>query len=577
MKKILSLTFTSIFFLGLWSPVLLTAQEALKSVEEEYYDFLSLQGITSRPTLGYRTLSDSEWDFLPVTKLLENEDGSFTKVISPGLESQENVWKNNNLGTTFKLWEASSQSQGGNWFSRGFYQGIKLKIYGPEWFNSYNTSSPYGQNDGALWQGVGYNTSLTGGARLEAYGLELTFKPQITFSQNKDFEFLPGVYGSPYSYFWAGNIDLVQRFGDKAYWQYDWGDSEIRYTFHNFTLGFGTQSPWLGPAQLNPMLGSNNAGTYPKFDFGFRKTDLIIPGLNWNLGQFEARVWIGQLTESDYFDDDGNLDKNQLTGFNLSYAPSFIPGFTVGATKICLTRWGNDFWKYINPFYSNNDVYGVGEDQKASFYIDYMIEKVGLELYSEIGLDDYLQGGFIYGLTRYPFDTLIWTGGLKKTFTISEKKSVYGQVTLEISSMELPRNKGKTGRYAFNFHHQIKQGYTNRGQCIGTALANGGNSQVLITKIYYPKGNSSLTIGRNNPDNTYSYNTLTNYNNTYKANFIAGLDTNYFVTKDFIINAEILYNVIINSMYWEKDEDEKISGTDDIVNFHFSLGLKWNL
>ena len=94
MKKILSLTFTSIFFLGLWSPVLLTAQEALKSVEEEYYDFLSLQGITSRPTLGYRTLSDSEWDFLPVTKLLENEDGSFTKVISPGLERQENVWKN---------------------------------------------------------------------------------------------------------------------------------------------------------------------------------------------------------------------------------------------------------------------------------------------------------------------------------------------------------------------------------------------------------------------------------------------------------------------------------------------------
>ena len=418
---ILSFSFLSLNFL--------TSQEALKSVEEEYYDFLSLEGITARPTLGYRTLSDNEWQ-------IDAE--------------KAHPWQNNNLGTKKTLWESKNTDT--NWFTEGIEKNIKLKLYGPECFNSYNTASPYGQNDGALWQGVGYNTSLTGGARLEAYGLELTFKPQITFSQNKDFEFLPGVYGSPYSYFWAGNIDLVQRFGDKSYWQYDWGDSEIRYTFHNFTLGFGTQSPWLGPAQLNPMLGSNNAGTYPKFDFGFRKTDLIIPGLNWNLGQFEARVWIGQLTESDYFDNDGNLDKNQLTGFNLSYAPSFIPGFTVGATKICLTRWGNDFWKYINPLYSDNDVYGVGEDQKASFYIDYMIEKVGLELYSEIGLDDYLQGGFIYGLTRYPFDTLIWTGGLKKTFTISEKKSVYGQVTLEISSMELPRNKGKTGRYAFNFH-----------------------------------------------------------------------------------------------------------------------------
>ncbi|MBR1722528.1 MAG: hypothetical protein IJ727_08645 [Treponema sp.] len=48
----------------------LFAQEALKSTEEEYYDFLSLQGIVERPTLGYRTLSDSEWNFAL------DEDGS---------------------------------------------------------------------------------------------------------------------------------------------------------------------------------------------------------------------------------------------------------------------------------------------------------------------------------------------------------------------------------------------------------------------------------------------------------------------------------------------------------------------
>ena len=40
----------------------LFSQEALKSIEEEYYDFLSLQGITERPYLNYRTLSDSEWN-----------------------------------------------------------------------------------------------------------------------------------------------------------------------------------------------------------------------------------------------------------------------------------------------------------------------------------------------------------------------------------------------------------------------------------------------------------------------------------------------------------------------------------
>ena len=41
---------------------LLYSQEALKSVEEDYYDFLALQGLTERPTLNYRTLSDSVWN-----------------------------------------------------------------------------------------------------------------------------------------------------------------------------------------------------------------------------------------------------------------------------------------------------------------------------------------------------------------------------------------------------------------------------------------------------------------------------------------------------------------------------------
>ena len=65
---------------------------------------------------------------------------------------------------------------------------INLKIYGPEWYNSYNTEAPWGGNDGALWQGRGYNTSITTGARLEAYGFELTLKPNFFNSQNSSFD-----------------------------------------------------------------------------------------------------------------------------------------------------------------------------------------------------------------------------------------------------------------------------------------------------------------------------------------------------------------------------------------------------
>ena len=68
------------------------AQEALKSLEEDYYDFLSLTGVVERPTLGYHTLSDSVWTFNEIETFEENEDGTFTKVRTPGSESDANIW-----------------------------------------------------------------------------------------------------------------------------------------------------------------------------------------------------------------------------------------------------------------------------------------------------------------------------------------------------------------------------------------------------------------------------------------------------------------------------------------------------
>ena len=54
----------------------LFAQEAVKSLEANYYDFLSLTGIVNHPTLGYRTLSDSVWSFNETEAFEENEDGT---------------------------------------------------------------------------------------------------------------------------------------------------------------------------------------------------------------------------------------------------------------------------------------------------------------------------------------------------------------------------------------------------------------------------------------------------------------------------------------------------------------------
>ena len=535
------------------------SQEALKSTEEEYYDFLALQGITKRPYLNYRTLSDSDWTFI--------DDGTDTEenaVADKNIDTAH-VWQNNYLG------------------KRRFINGNKKlawKIYGPEWYNSFNTAAPYGQNDGALWQGRGYNTSLTGGARFEAYGVELTLKPQLSFSQNMAFDMLPSAYVNEYGYFWGYNylhnnsgIDWPQRFGDKPFFTFDWGDTEIRYTWKNLTIGFGTQNVWLGPAYLNPVLHSNNAASYPKLDFGLRRTSIYIPKRGWYLGDVELRIWTGYLSESEYFDNNSANDHNMIHGLAFAYTVPYI-GLTLFANRICLAKWKLENMQYVIPLIRNTHIaeLDAGEDQKMSFGFDWVYQKAGMELYAEIGIDDFLGGGFIKGLSRYPFDSMVSTFGIKKTVNLPFAPQFKGEIIFEYSDFEEPRNRiSDKSKYAFNMHHQIEQGLTNKGQPLASPLGTGGNSQTLKLIVFYPKGVSSLKISRSNPDNTFMYWRVENKNGWYKADLTIIAASTYFVTPALSVFGVFGWNWKINP-YYDIKTDSK-----DIHNFILQTGLKFNI
>jgi hypothetical protein len=532
---------------------LLYSQEALKSVEEEYYDFLALQGLTERPYLNYRTLSDSVWTV---------DEGT------------AHLWKDHNLGTT-----------------RHFFDDrLNLRIYGPELFMSANTAAPYGQNDGALWQGRGFNTSLTGGVRLEAYGIEATFKPQLAFSQNAAFNIMQSSYDSEYGYFWGYGhnvgIDAPQRFGDKAFFTYDWGDTEIRYTWKTLTVGFGTQAVWLGPAYLNPMLHSNNAPTYPKFDIGLRRQPVTIPWINWYAGDVEARIWVGYLSESEYFDNDSSNDHNMFHGLSFAYAPSFLPGLTFSANRVCLVPWAWKNLKHLLP-QANNTI----EDQKVSFALSWYSTKIGIELYGEYFVDDNVPYGDtpLTAAIRFPFSTSAYLAGVKKTIPLSPEKKIYGELIFELSWMEMPQIRQFSGAYTPYFHSVIKQGYTNGGQWLGNASSPGGNSQYLGFSLYYPKGKTNLSIIRNNPDMNYIYRQATNtvasdqvthdrWSATVeKANFIISGLTYYAVTPNMMLLGGIAYDLIIAPHYKRTNEVKSQQG-DEIYwhNFSFQLGIKIN-
>lgn len=521
------------------------SQESLKSAEEEYYDFLSLQGISSRPYLNYRTLSDSDWNIKEEIVQTENADGSSTEKTS----AMRHIWQNNYLGRRHFI--------NGN-------KNLSWKIYGPDWYNSFNTAAPYGQNDGALWQGRGYNTGLSAGARFEAYGLEATLKPQISFSQNMAFDIIEphSAYKKPaftvkagsYGYYGLAYIDAPQRFGNKPFFTFDWGDTEIRYTWKTLTVGFGTQNIWLGPAKLNPIIHSNNAASYPKLDLGLRRTSVYLPKLGWYLGDVEVRGWWGQLTESDWFDNDDSNNKNLIAGFSAAWAPPYLTGFSIGVNRTMLSYWSNigtyGLFKIYNPKISGEA--GSDEnDQRFSLVLDYLMPKVGFELYFEWARNDFSPN--LDYIIRYPFHSQAWTFGAQKAFELPKELKL--QVLLELTFLETSADYDRLINWSSSFyvHHRVIQGHTNRGQWLGSGIGTGGNSQYLGFRLYHKRGSVDFFIQRQNPDLDYTmYIDSKKYPPHGKnSNFIAevnirallsfGLATEYFILPQFSLTGSYIF------------------------------------
>lgn len=568
------------------------SQEALKSAEEDYYDFLSLTGITERPTLGYRTLSDSIWTYGEIESFENNEDGTFTKVRISGEEASSNVWKNNNLGTEYTLWKASNPAN--NWYARGVKQGLSVRIYGPEWYNSYNTDLPYGQNDGGLWQGHGYNTALTTGLRLESYGFQLTFKPQLSWSQNQEFEYIkPNYYprkknkkiidtefsgkADKYGYYGVRYLDAPQRFGDEAFWNFDWGDSEIRYTWNTFTLGFGTQAVWMGPAKLNPIMHSNNAPSYPKIDIGLRKTNIRMPHFGWDLGYIEMHGWWGKLTESDYFDNIEDNDERLITGLTFYYQFPFFKEFTFGINRTMISRFDSlDYYTLFNiywPFPSSATTGGNDlSDQRFSFTLDYNIKKFGFDIYFEWARNDFSTDLDYY--VRYPFHTQAWELGFAKSFCLFNKLN--GEINFEVSFLEISPDYYEILAYQTTFysHGKVKQGYTNRGQWIGSGIGTGGNSQYLGVKFYYAKGYLQLFGQRRNPDLDYTMFIDSHINKGdalyfVRTNLDFGLRSLFFINKSSQIEGAFIYDLNYNPTIKAPDAYK-------MNNYVFNLKIKYN-
>ena len=444
-------------------PQAVHGQASLFSIEAPYLRALELEGRLVRPFLTYRSLSDEDY-----TGLEDTDSSSYAL--------------NRNLV-----------------YGSGH---LDFELFLPDTFMSYNTAYPHGMNDGALWQGVGFNAITTGGFKLSLFGLSATFKPDLFFAENRDFDIMPAVDSYPrdtdgYGYFWGVGMDVYQRPGKDYLSDWTWGDSEVRFDWKTATIGFGTQAVWLGPGMNNAIILSNNAAPFPKLDFGIRKTATPI-------GFVEARAFWGKLSESDWFNRDPDDDHTLLTGLTVAWSPWFFPELTLGANRTMLSKWTDQDWggmlELIVP------IVGMGydqRDQRASITGELLFPSVGLRLWVEWARNDH--NSLIDSVIRYPFHSQAYAGGLEKFWRLTNPDYTL-IMEAELANTESSRDyQVYSNSYSFYSHHIIRHGHSNEGQILGAGIGSGGNFQRLAFSLLHQNRSMTAYVERRNRDNDYVY------------------------------------------------------------------------
>jgi hypothetical protein len=357
----------------------------------------------------------------------------------------------------------------------------------------FNSGYADDRNDGALWQGRGLSTEVTGGVRLRWKFLSAAFAPVVAWQQNRSF-FAPAATFSGYSPyanpFNLGQIDLPLRMGPDSFWTLDPGQSYVRADLFNVGIGFATENLWWGPGTRNSLLMTNSGPGFPHFFLGTSKPQDI-----W-IGWLEVQMVLGRLKQSDWFVDDPSRSRRLLSAVMFNYEPRWIPGLFIGATRVFVDRIPPDglpVGDYLTrPFeglgYNNN----TDDNQLASVYMRWVFPSAQLEIYGEFARDDY----------NHDFEDYVQDPGHSSSYMFGMQKMLaFGShwvrfVAEETNTLQKPVPDPLRAVPIFYTHFDERQGYTNGGQSLGAGIGPQADSEYAAIDWFYQRGRLGIWAER---------------------------------------------------------------------------------
>jgi hypothetical protein len=352
----------------------------------------------------------------------------------------------------------------------------------------HNSDYPLDVNNGVMWAGRGWNMSASAGAEIELGYFSAAVYPTVAYAQNADFEFdRAAAPFSEFRYPWHV-IDWTQRPGDAAFWTLHPGQSYVRVEAFGATVGVSTENLWLGPAQRMPLLMSNSA---PGFPHAFLGTSGPV---DTRIGAFDAQLFWGRVSESDYFDSDSLNDHRLIAGLAAVYEPAFARGLFLGINRMYMSYATSDqsLTDYVLSPYLNVRDNTAAENQLLSIYARWVHPGVGFEVYAEWAREDHWAD--IHDLIREPDHSQAYMLGFQK---VGKWRGGNVRWFGELAHLQAAQTlRGGRGVVTFYTHGGVTQGYTHGGQLLGAWMGPGSDGQLLGVEHGTERRTTALQLER---------------------------------------------------------------------------------
>src|SRR5690606_10035859 len=111
-----------------------------------------------------------------------------------------------------------------------------------------------------------YQTLFSAGIAAKIGPLRIQLRPEFVYAGNMNFlsvldadnsSSIKGQYRRL-----MNMIDLPERFGDKSYAKFNWGQSSIRLNAGPVSFGLSNENLWWGPGTRSSLLMTNNAAGF---------------------------------------------------------------------------------------------------------------------------------------------------------------------------------------------------------------------------------------------------------------------------------------------------------------------------